>query len=127
MNRSVLSLPEIIEIEIKPWSKLTVHEVLKTTIENLVKTQSIAIQSSGQVVPLQWAGGILFRSEGFPVTDEIAKEMLQGRLHWVSVEFAPMENFTPTLRDTVSNVEVPVVDFSYNKIFLTLAQQLLSG
>ncbi|MFQ5761906.1 MAG: hypothetical protein ACE5PO_02625 [Candidatus Bathyarchaeia archaeon] len=117
-------MSETVEIEIKPWSKLTVHEVIKTTVENLVKEQAIGIQS-GQLTLLQWAAGILFRAAPFPITDEVAKEMLQGHLHWASVEFAALKKFTPVLKDPTSNVDVPVVDVSTNKVFLKLAQQLL--
>jgi len=119
-------LSEIAKIEVKPWIKLTVHEVIKNTVDRMVKTQAMTIRISGETVPLQWAGGILFRSAPFPETDETVKEMMQGRLHWMAVEFAPMEKHTPLIRDTDTNTEVPIVDVSYNKIFLKMAKQLLA-
>jgi hypothetical protein len=118
-------LSDIVDIEIKPWKKLTIHEVIKNTVDTMVKTQAMAIRASEQNAPLQWAGGILFRATAFPDIEETVKEMMQDRLHWMAVEFAPMKKYTPILKDKEINTEVPIVDVGYNKIFLKLAQKLL--
>ncbi|MFH1328620.1 MAG: hypothetical protein ABIH76_07270 [Candidatus Bathyarchaeota archaeon] len=120
-------MSETLDIEIKPWSKLTVHEVVKSTAENLIKTQAMVIESSQQVLPLMWAGGIVFRNVAFPESSETVMEMLQGRLHWMAVEYAPLKKYTPMLKYKDTNREVPIVDVSYNKIFPKLAKQLLTN
>ena len=120
-------MSDIAEIEVKPWRKLTVHEVVKSTVDRLVKTQAMIIRVSEEPAPLHWAGGVLFRAVAFPETEETVKEMIQDRLHWMAVEFTPMKKHIPVLKNQETNTEVPVVDVSYNKIFLKLAQQLLDN
>ncbi|MFH1327690.1 MAG: hypothetical protein ABIH76_02385 [Candidatus Bathyarchaeota archaeon] len=120
-------MSEIVDIEIKPWSKLIVHEVVKSTVEILVKMQAMFIESSQEIIPLMWAGGIVFHHGSFPESSETVREMLQGRLHWMAVEYAPLKKYTPMLKYKDTNREVPIVDVSYNPIFRKLAKQLLTN
>ena len=118
-------MSEIAEIEIKPWSKLTVHEVLQTDFNQLVRSQVLLGQAAGgQIPPLNWANGIIFRSSVFPPTESVVKEMLLGNLHWSAVEFALCPEYKPAIQVEDLRATVPVTNASHNKIFVSMAERL---
>jgi len=117
-------MSEIVEIEIKPWSKLTVHEVLQTDFKQLIRSQALGQPVGGQAPPLNWVNGIAFRSSPFPLTDPVVNEMLLGRLHWAAVEFALCPEYKSSIEVEGLRVTVPFNNVSHNKIFVSMAERL---
>ena len=116
--------PEVAEIEIKPWSKVVVHEVLQSEFESMAKRRAIGQPPESYAPPLSWVNGIVFTNTSFPISTPVAKEMLEGRLHWVAVEFALCPEYKPAIRVEELKVTVPIVNVSHNKIFVKLANRL---
>lgn len=50
--------------------------------------------------------------------------MLEGRLHWLAVEFALCPEYKPVIEVEDLRVAVPLVNVSHNKIFVKMAEQL---
>ncbi|MCP8316023.1 MAG: hypothetical protein H3Z52_15620 [archaeon] len=117
-------MSEVAEIEIKPWSKLTVHEVLEVDFQTLVRSQALGQPAGGQAPPLNWVNGIIFRSSPFPPSGPVVKEMLEGRLHWLAMEFALCPEYKPAIQVGDLRVTVPLINVSHNKIFVKMAEQL---
>jgi hypothetical protein len=53
----------------------------------------------------------------FPMTDAVIKELMEGRLHWDHVSFAPMEEFQPTYHIPDVRLTASIIDVSVNPIF----------
>jgi desulfoferrodoxin (superoxide reductase-like protein) len=67
-------------------------------------------------MPLYWCGGILFGFSSVPMTEEIVKEYLKGRIHWLEVHFARMDKHVPVItfesEEYKATMSVRVIDTS---------------
>ena len=122
VDESLVSKP--VEIEIKSWSKLTVHDVLQSDLNAMARTQALGQPAGGVTRALSWANGVVFRNTPFPVTDVVVNEMLEGRLHLTAVEFALCPEFRPMIEVQDLRVTVPLVDSSNNELLVKLADEL---
>ena len=110
----------MVDVEYVPYSKITIHEIIeqdnKTFFEEIVRH---ALAQQTQVEPsVNWIDGIAFSVSGFPATEDIVKENLNGRIHFASVSFTKVDfkpkvevaigsqNFSARLRrvDNVANL-----------------------
>jgi len=114
----------MVKVTIKPYDELMIHEVMEYKAEDLIKLHGLGQRAGALAPPLNWADGVLFTFHGMPHISLIVKEMLEGRLHWISVTFAifPVYQNLITIKET--NVKVPIIDVSNNKIFKEVAKTL---
>ena len=111
------------EISIKPWKKLVIHEVIEYNFDDWVKQIAFSTRSSGGAIPtMQWTNGVVFSPSNFPTTNVTVEEQLKGILHWSSVSFAIKEKFEKQI--VIENATINLVDVSVNEIFKELAQNL---
>lgn len=93
-----------------------VHQFVKYgSPESLART--VVVQSSpGQPVSLSWIDGIAFKivSPPFVISDLFAKEFLEGRLH-VSILYAEMTAFKPSIHAAEENISIPILNDSSNR------------
>ncbi|MGQ9719090.1 MAG: hypothetical protein ACUVWK_04550 [Nitrososphaerales archaeon] len=112
------------KVTIKPYDELIIHEVMEYNAEDLVKLHGLGQRAGALAPPLHWTDGVIFGFHGMPHIAPIVKEMVEGRLHWMSVTFAvfPVYPSVVTIKET--NVKVPIIDVSNSEIFRDVARAL---
>ncbi|MCL4381471.1 hypothetical protein M1614_00635 [Candidatus Marsarchaeota archaeon] len=81
------------KIYFSPIQEVVIHEIVSINYDDLLRER---ITPSGNM-PLYWCDGILFSFSSMPMTRDIIKEYLAGRIHWMEVHYTKMENYTPIL------------------------------
>lgn len=111
------------EILIKPWEKLIIHEVIEYKFENWVKQIAFNIRTTGGgISTMQWVDGIVFAPTSLPTTNATIEEQLKGTLHWSSVSFAIKDKFEKQI--VIDGATINMLDSSVNDIFKKLAKEL---
>jgi hypothetical protein len=102
----------MINVTFAPASELVVHEVVEMSRNDLLLER---ITPAGNM-PLYWCNGIVFSFSSLPMTDDIVKEYLKGKIHWLEVHFARMEKYIPIIsfesEEYKSTMNVRVIDTS---------------
>ncbi len=102
----------MVKITYAPVEELVVHEVVQIERDNLLRER---ITPQGNM-PLYWCDGILFSFSSLPMTDDIVKDYLNGRIHWLEVHYSKMDRYTEilSLEDEAykSTMNVRVIDTS---------------
>jgi hypothetical protein len=83
----------LVKISFSPATELVVHEVVEMSKDDLLLER---ITPAGNM-PLYWCNNILFSFSSIPMTDDIIKDYLKGKIHWLEVHFARMEKYVPIL------------------------------
>lgn len=100
----------MIKITFSPATELIVHEAVEMTRDDLLLER---ITPAGNM-PLYWCGGVLFSFSSLPMTDDIVKEYLHGKIHWLEVHFARMEKYQPVItfepEEYKSTMNVRIID-----------------
>jgi hypothetical protein len=82
------------------------------------------VQPGGLAPPLSWAEGVIFRFQAMSPTDEIVKDALQGKIHWVGVEWALMPEYKNVIPIQDINAKIPIIDVSASAILRDVAKVL---
>ncbi|VVB76643.1 Uncharacterised protein [uncultured archaeon] len=102
----------MIKITFSPATELVVHEVVSMTKDDLLLER---ITPAGNM-PLYWCNGVLFSFSSIPMTDEIVKEYMKGKIHWLEVHFTSMERYVPVITfesaEYKATMNVRVIDTS---------------
>jgi hypothetical protein len=102
----------LIRITFSPAQELVVHEVVAMEKDDLLRER---ITPSGNM-PLYWCNGIVFGFSSVPMTEEIVKEYLKGRIHWLEVHFSRMDKHVPVItfesEEYKATMSVRVIDTS---------------
>lgn len=111
------------EISIKPWKKLIIHELIEYKFEEWVKQLAFSTRTSGGGIPtMQWTDGIVFAPVTFPTTNITVEEQLKGILHWSSVSFAIKDKFENQI--VLDSATINLINVSVNDVFKKLAREL---
>ncbi len=111
------------DISIKIWEKLVIHEIIEYKFDDWVKQIAFSSRTSGGAIPtMQWADRIAFSPVNFPTTNVVMEEQLKGILHWSSISFAIKDKFENQI--VRENATINLVDVSVNEIFRKLAVEL---
>ncbi len=81
------------KITFSPAEELVVHEILEVSKEDLIRER---VTPQGNM-PLYWCDGILFSFSSLPMTDDVIKDYLKGKLHWLEVHFARMPKYVDVI------------------------------
>lgn len=114
----------MVKVTYRPWEEVIIHESIEYSLDDLVKMQSLGVPAGGIGQKLLWADGIAFKHSGMPPTDDVVKEQLQGKVHWSAVEWALMPKYENAIIIRETNVRIPVIDVSTNRILTTVAEWL---
>ncbi|MDH5451052.1 MAG: hypothetical protein OEX77_09205 [Candidatus Bathyarchaeota archaeon] len=98
------------KITFKPWEEIVIHESIAYSLPDLIKLCSIGVQPGGLAESLRWAEGVAFRFLSMPSTDEVSRELLQGKVHWNAVEWALMPKYEGVIQIKEINAKIPVID-----------------
>jgi len=106
----------MVKITFSPATELVIHEVVEVTKDDLLLER---ITPAGNM-PLYWCNGVLFSFSSVPMTEEIVKEYLGGRIHWLEVHFSKMEKYIPVISfesaEYKSTMNVKVIDTSASEL-----------
>jgi hypothetical protein len=106
------------EVIYEPRKQVIIHEFSRfDTIESLVRGSFGGAPPGSNVGPLKWVNGIVLLNSPLPITDAVTKELIEGRLHWDHVSFAPLEEFLPNYHIPDVRITVSIIDVSVNPTF----------
>ena len=114
----------MVRVTYRPYEELIVHECSFLRPNDLVKLHSAAVPAGSIAPPLYWVNGVLLIHSFMPTVTAIVKEQLEGRIHWGSIAFAIMPTYQKEIVVRESNVRIPVIDVTSNKIFRDIAEWL---
>ena len=114
----------MVKITYAPWKEVVIHEVMEYTFDELIHTQAIGVPTGGIGMPLLWAEGVLFNRAIMPMSPEMIKEGLEGRVHFAGVLWAKMPQFRNFVEIKETKVRIPVVDVTANELFSELVKWL---
>ena len=108
----------------QPSEELIIHESINHSLPDLIKLCSVGVQPGGLAGPLSWAEGVVFRFSRMAPTDELFKELLQGKVHWNVVEWALMPQYKQVIPLEEINAKIPVINVSTTTILCDVAKAL---
>lgn len=114
----------MVKVTFKPSEELIIHESIHHSLPDLVKLCCVDVQPGGLARPLSWAEGVVFRFSRMTSTDEIVRELLQGKVHWNVVEWALMPQYKHVIPIEEINAKIPVINVSTTAILCEVAEAL---
>ena len=114
----------MIKVSFKPYEELVIHEYQKFNLDDMVKLRSIGMQVGSIAPTFSWADGLVMWREGFPQNEEITKESLAGRIHWLWLAYAEMPEFKTSITFRETSVTIPVMNVSDDPVFSGAAKWL---
>ncbi len=118
-------LPVVVTVRYEPIKEIVIHELVKiNNVEEFLNIKTGNIPAGGSGNPARWTDGILYDASGYPPTPEIIKDQLEGIVHFAAVEYTEMKEFKPYLKNSTSNVILPIVNVSHNVITKEIGQWL---
>ncbi len=102
-----------VEVRYEPFKVLVIKDfTYEPSAEKLVSLVAPATTAGNQVY-LQWADGVVFVPSTAP-PDTQYQELLEGKVVWLGVTFAPMPKFATAIR--TSGIDVPAIDVSKSEL-----------
>ena len=114
----------MVKVTFQPSEELIIHESINHTLSDLIKLCSVGVQPGGLAGPLSWAEGVVFRFSRMAATDEIFRELLQGKVHWNVLEWALMPQYKQVIPIEEVNAKIPVINVSTTTILCDVAKAL---
>lgn len=116
----------MVRITYSPIEELVVHEAIEVQKDDLLRER---ITPSGNM-PLYWCNGILFSFSSLPMTDEITRDYLRGKIHWLEIHFSKEAKYTPVLTLTdeeyKATMSIRIIDTSKSQLHVELTKWLKS-
>ncbi|MGC8669753.1 MAG: hypothetical protein ACP5TL_01205 [Candidatus Micrarchaeia archaeon] len=113
-----------VKISYSPINELVVHEVVKLELDDLLRER---ITPSGNM-PLYWCNGILFAFTSPPLTRDIMRDYLNGKIHWMEVHYTEMKKYDPVLElndeQYKAILKIRVIDTSKSLLHLEFVKWL---
>ena len=110
------------EVSYEPRQKVIIHEYSRyDSVEALVRSGFAGIPPGSSVI-VRWVDGVVLSQSPYPMTDSVVKELLEGRLHWDHVSFAPMEEYEASLSFANFPITVTIIDVSNNPVYCEIAK-----
>lgn len=104
------------KISVSPIQELVVHEIVELEYNDLLRER---ITPAGNM-PVYWCEGVLFSFSSLPMTEEVVKDYMNGKIHWMEVHYTKMNNYVPLLElvdnDLKSTFKVRNIDTSNSQI-----------
>lgn len=115
------------KITYAPIQELVIHEIVEIAKDDLMRER---VTPAG-TMPLYWCEGIIFSFSSLPMTDEITKDYLKGRIHWLEVHYTVMDKYVPVLaldeEEYKAKMNIRVIDTSFSAIHKEFAKWLKSN
>lgn len=115
--------------------KITYDPFKEIIIKDRVKFENLddllymfaQLRATGQPVALNWANGVVFIHAPLPPnTDELVEDFLKGRIYYVGVNFAQMDQYQPFLvyKSKQGEIPIPILNVSSSQMLSELADWL---
>jgi len=114
----------LVKITYKPWEEIVIREVIEYSLDEIIATQTVGVPTGQLSQPLLWAEGIVFRKSGMIPSPELAKENLEGRIHFNNISWTPMPDYENFIEISATKVRIPIVNVSANAILSEVAKWL---
>ena len=114
----------MVKVTFQPSEELIIHESINHSLPDLIKLCSVGVQPGGLAGPLNWAEGVVFRFSRARATDEVFRELLQGKIHWTVLEWALMPQYEQVILIEEINAKMPVINVSTTTILCDVAKAL---
>ena len=113
----------MVDVIYEPPKRVIVRELIKyESLQELVNSLAV-IMKMGQSILLNWCEGIVFLSQ--PISPlEMPEEYANGNLYVASISYAPMLQFSHSVKD--GSIDIPVIDVSRSPLSQKLSQFLKS-
>lgn len=110
-----------------PAEELIIHEVVEVGSDDLLRER---VTPAG-TMPLYWCDGILFSFTSLPMTDEVTKDYMKGKIHWLEVHYARMDSYVPVLsldeEEYKAKMNVRIINTSFSNIHKEFSKWLRSN
>jgi|TARA_B100001964_G_C14099125_1_gene538468 hypothetical protein len=115
----------MVDILNKPLSQIVVRQFVKYSSPEVLARNVVVQAGASQSVSLTWVNGIAFKiiTPPFIISELLAKEFVEGRLH-VSLLYAEMDTFRPSIHAAEEKIQIPILDESDNKEAKSIADWL---
>jgi len=115
------------KITYEPFEEIIIKDYVKfEKLDDLIYAFA-QLRAVGQPASLNWAQGVVFiHAVMEPTTDELVEEYLKGRLYYIGVSFALMDEYEPfvTYKSPQGEIAVPIINVSSSQILSELAKWL---
>ncbi len=112
----------MVKITFSPINELVVHETVEVEKEDLLRER---VTPAG-TMPLYWCNGILFSFSSLPMSEEVVKDYLNGKVHWLEVHFARDDKYSPVLslseEEYKTSMNIRVIDTSKSTLHKELTK-----
>ncbi len=102
----------MVKITYSPIEELIIHDVIEVEKEDLLRER---VTPAG-TMPLYWCDGYLFSFSSLPFSEEVIKDYILGKVHWLEVHFTKMKEYTSVLAlnedEYKATMNVRVIDTS---------------
>ncbi len=114
----------MVNIVFSPLKEIIVHEVVEINRDDLIRER---VTPAGNM-PLYWCDSTLFSFSSLPMTRDIVREYLDGRIHWAELHYAKMDRYAPVLELNDEHYSGPlkirVIDTSNSQLHKELIKWL---
>ena len=111
------------EVEYQPRKKVIIHEYSRyNNVDELIRNAFGNAPSGSSLGPIKWVDGVVMINSSYPLRDTIIQELLEGRLHWDHVSFAPMEKYENTIHIQDLRLTVSITNVTSNPIFRLISK-----
>lgn len=115
----------MVKITFSPLQEIVVHEVVEITRDDLLRER---ITPAGNM-PLYWCDSMLFSFSSLPMTRDVVREYLDGRIHWAELHYSKMDKYIPVLElsdehYSSSSLKIRVIDTSNSNLHRELIKWL---
>lgn len=109
-------------VKFEPRKEVIIHEYSKyDSHEEFISASLKGIPPGSVVTALKWVDGVLLTFRVLPTNIVTTKELIEGRLHWDHVSFAPMPEYREQIvADT--GITVIISNVSNNPVFMEIAK-----
>jgi hypothetical protein len=114
----------MVKISFAPIKEVVVHEHIIVPLDDLLRSR---ITPAG-TVPLYWCGGVLFTFSSMPWTRDIVRDYLDGKIHWVEIQYTRLDKYKPVLELKDENYgqaqKIRIIDTSASALHIELTKWL---
>lgn len=127
INLSYVVLVRIlVKVTFKPVEEIVIHDSVHHSLEDLKRLLSLSAELGGRTQPLLWAEGIAFFYAQMPseTSETVAEDQLEGKIHWVTVQWALMPQYKTQIEIEDIKAVIPVANVSANSSLCAVADAL---
>jgi hypothetical protein len=104
------------KITYSPINEIVVHEIIELDRDDLFRER---VTPAGNM-PLYWCDGLLYSFSSPPMTRDIMKDYLEGKIHWMEVHFTKMYDYVPLIElnddQYKATLKIRVIDTSKSEL-----------